>query len=365
MKHFATFALSLLAAAALIPLAAHAAASFESIVPLPGLSPEAYATLSFADYLKLLFKYSIAIGAMLAVLMFIYGGFQYMTSDAVSDKKKGVSHIRDAVTGLLLLLSVVMILQVINPCILEINILSPNQGACSQTAAPQGATQGTETSSQVEASRQGAYRTPDGSCITFAPTACISGNPPVIKCQNHDSSLSDRPTQGCGNLIETYVCEQSACGSAPVAVPNGAHLYTGDEFTCIDTSTHCPANFQNSCRDETKVCLFSGNRYSAYPNAGGCPAAAQPAYMCRDNITQTDSPQGGGPNPQDLTPLPSGSVVIARGATCPTDHPNPESICQYDNNYMLGDTCTPTTAAKTRCVRTCTDANDHNDCVAR
>lgn len=76
---------------------------------------------SLPQFLNGLFKFAIAIGAMLAVLQFARAGFMYMTSDIWSDKQHAKDILGDAVLGLLLLLAVWLILNTINPEILNLD----------------------------------------------------------------------------------------------------------------------------------------------------------------------------------------------------------------------------------------------------
>ena len=74
------------------------------------------------DFLTALFNIAISVGAIFAVLRIAYGGFIYMTTDAMGQKSNAKGIIQNAVVGLLLLLAVVLILERINPDILKINI---------------------------------------------------------------------------------------------------------------------------------------------------------------------------------------------------------------------------------------------------
>lgn len=90
-----------------------------------------------SGYVNGLFTFAIALGAMLAVGRIAYGGYLYMFegSELWSTKGRAKEIIRDAVYGLLLLLAIYMILNLINPCILNLNVLnaiqSPGQTGCS------------------------------------------------------------------------------------------------------------------------------------------------------------------------------------------------------------------------------------------
>ena len=60
--------------------------------------------------------------AVLAVIQITIGGVQYMTSSAAGGLEDGKARIRMAIIGLLLILSTYIILQQINPRLVEIKI---------------------------------------------------------------------------------------------------------------------------------------------------------------------------------------------------------------------------------------------------
>ncbi len=80
-------------------------------------------TVSLAQFFNTLFKTAIVLGAMFAVLRLGYAGFKYMTTDLPGQKGNAREIISQAVIGLLLLLAVWLILNQINPDILNLDIL--------------------------------------------------------------------------------------------------------------------------------------------------------------------------------------------------------------------------------------------------
>ena len=110
----------------------------------------------FASYLNGAITVLITIGAMLAVLWFVIGGVEYMTSEAVGKKSDAVSRMQAALWGLLLLAGAVLILQTINPNLLNFNLGSLGaigRGTSNNPSAPQntqpGGTPVTGTQTQV------------------------------------------------------------------------------------------------------------------------------------------------------------------------------------------------------------------------
>jgi len=73
-----------------------------------------------------LFRYGIVIAGFLAVGMIVYGGFTYMTTDAVSGKGEAKDIISSAVIGLFLILLSFILLSLINPDILNFSLFKTN-----------------------------------------------------------------------------------------------------------------------------------------------------------------------------------------------------------------------------------------------
>ena len=73
-------------------------------------------------FLNLLFAISVAVAAVLAVIMLAIGGFKYMTSESVFNIGGAKEQITNAIVGLLIVLASITILYTINPKLVEINI---------------------------------------------------------------------------------------------------------------------------------------------------------------------------------------------------------------------------------------------------
>ena len=263
---------------------------FYEIVPLQGIDYRD-AQLSFSAYVNRIFTISISIGGILAVIMLAYGGIEYMTGVKASDKKSGLDRIRGALVGLLLLLSVVIMLRIINPCILQITVFERNPTDCSPRAAE-------EAAPDAEgASPEGAYIRPDGSCVTGAATTCTSGEEPVAMCQNNanNNEFVIKPSGGCSTGFSgVYICERSSCGTPPSPVPEGARTYVGNEAACIRGDAQCSGwtadqwGSSPACVNLTEVCVFAdGNRYAPKPARSSCPTPSEGGFMCLDGVTTT------------------------------------------------------------------------------
>lgn len=86
---------------------------------------------SLGDYVNLIVGIVIAIASLLAVVMLVVGGVQYMTTDAFSGKSEARETITKALLGLILALGSYLILKTINPNLLSVE---PNIEKLSYTA---------------------------------------------------------------------------------------------------------------------------------------------------------------------------------------------------------------------------------------
>jgi len=76
---------------------------------------------SFPDYIKTMILIVIGFAILAAVVIIIASGFQYMTSTSQSGVSKAKEQMTNAILGLVLALSAVMILQTINPDLIELS----------------------------------------------------------------------------------------------------------------------------------------------------------------------------------------------------------------------------------------------------
>jgi hypothetical protein len=93
--------------------------NYVPLTPLPGLNQENNKDLKLGEYLQIIFNWGISLSVILAILMIIFGGFEYMTIDSVYGKENGKEKVKGAVAGLILALSAWLILRTINPKIVE------------------------------------------------------------------------------------------------------------------------------------------------------------------------------------------------------------------------------------------------------
>jgi uncharacterized membrane protein len=77
------------------------------------------------DFLAGVFTFLIGAAAVLAVIQITTGGIQYMTSNAAGSIEDAKDKIRQAIIGLLLILATYIILNTINPALVNISIGIP------------------------------------------------------------------------------------------------------------------------------------------------------------------------------------------------------------------------------------------------
>ena len=86
-----------------------------------------------------LYKYLIGVAAILAVIMIIWGGLEISTQDSVSKNKDGKERIYNAIFGLVLVLSPVLVFSIINPSILNLSLNLPPLNTTTVTGGGSGA----------------------------------------------------------------------------------------------------------------------------------------------------------------------------------------------------------------------------------
>jgi hypothetical protein len=101
---------------------------YNLLQPLPGVG-SVYNPIStpgqptnLSSYLNPMITVFIGICAVLAVVMILFGGIEYMTSELISSKEAGKERIRNALLGLVLALGAWTILYTINPNLLNSDI---------------------------------------------------------------------------------------------------------------------------------------------------------------------------------------------------------------------------------------------------
>jgi hypothetical protein len=105
-----------------------------------GALGRALQSANIGDFFQAAFDVAIVVGAMLAVLQIGRAGVMYMTGDIISNKSRAKEILQDAVIGLVVLISIVIILKQINPNILKLDFTATpvnlEQGGLNQQQNP-------------------------------------------------------------------------------------------------------------------------------------------------------------------------------------------------------------------------------------
>ena len=126
------------------------AEGFVALAPIPGLTDTSALSVArstnLASFFNNLYKFAIGMAAVLAVIQIIWGGIEIATNkDNVSKIIDSKGRILQAVLGLVLVLSPVLVFSIINPRILNLSINLPELDTTSGTATEAGGGAGAQT----------------------------------------------------------------------------------------------------------------------------------------------------------------------------------------------------------------------------
>jgi hypothetical protein len=146
-----------------------AAGEFVPLAPISGLNEGVSAThTGISAFLDNLYTFCIGIAVVLAIIMIIWGGFEYALSEAISSKSAGKQKMVGAVFGLVLVLSPYVVFSIINPSILSLDVNMPALKTTWGNWAPGPTPDPRRPTTDIEAGKDKCYKSPDGvfSCYT-------------------------------------------------------------------------------------------------------------------------------------------------------------------------------------------------------
>ncbi len=241
------------------------ATDYTLLAPLPGAEASFDPTSDGAlgKYINLIIKLVIGISAVLAVVMIVMGGIEYMGSELISGKESGIERIQNAILGLLIALGAYALLNTINPDLLKSDINIPEaKVTVTLTELPGG----------VYSSTGGAGAGIGGTCSveTKPDNACSSA-----KLAN--SCFGNRANEA------SKICGVES-GGGRTDVKSGSDLLNngnGPSYSIglwqINLTVHevgglnCPSAFTGKCGKDTVV--MSG------PKVGNCSVSIKPDKM--------------------------------------------------------------------------------------
>ncbi len=197
---------------------------FTALAPIPGLTDTSNTAVvnstSLANFFNNLYKYVIGLAAVLAVIMIIWGGLEISTQDSISKQSAGKEKIQQAILGLVLVLSPVLVFSIINPNILNLSLNLPPLETKSGSPVQTGGGTGTQTSSTDAATTAAAA----GGC-TVTGTLLKTAICPTQKAAQ-DFATACSAAGGLGNVPFFTTDHKATCGTG-----------SAGPYGFIDTST--------------------------------------------------------------------------------------------------------------------------------
>ncbi len=281
------------------------ASDFQALAPIPGLTDQSETSVvksqDLSTFFNNLYKYLIGLAAAFAVIEIIWGGIEISTQDSVSKQTDGKARIQQALYGLVLVLSPVLVFSIINPSILNLSLNLPKLDTATKTgndtaSAGLSSTQCTvlHTGQYLESARcptkelAAAYKCQNTSLtlhVNFVETTCKSFNPNTkvcddgfsVECQGpsisavyyytldigtiynsknsdvkiipRDAPIESSFTEECsaeGGQVQSLLSTSDAWTGATIVCPADAQLPTYDQrvisgIECIEKKLQCRA----------------------------------------------------------------------------------------------------------------------------
>lgn len=205
------------------------------LAPLPGTGIAENCTgndckTTLEKYLPGMFKLAIGLAAAFAVLMIVIGGFQYISTDALQKKADGKKRIENSVYGLVLVIGAWLILNTINPALLElkleispVDIKAPAGGTPGGTLAAGGVRPSDilseqsmiDNENQIRSSLRAVNITPNKGYCTAQSASCTN----VYRLPNSMVSILGSLTTQCGGG------GASGSSNCPLTLTGGTETY--------------------------------------------------------------------------------------------------------------------------------------------
>ncbi|MFA6050485.1 MAG: pilin [Candidatus Paceibacterota bacterium] len=212
------------------------AAGYTALSPVPGLTKaESGSSMDLGPYMKKLYNFLIGAAAALAVIMVIWGGVEYMTTDAIGHQEEGKQKIQNAILGLLLALSSYIILQTINRDLLNLNFDPKLEKIDSKLLTPD---KNYVLQDPVEYATQASVGTPSAAFLqSYKGGAVYNGQ--VIKANNIalDTDGVFNPGWDPDHLGETSYAGLNAFTDPYVALPTSMKVKPGTPVLITDHTT--------------------------------------------------------------------------------------------------------------------------------
>lgn len=199
------------------------AAEYTLIAPIPGLEGVKTAT-NFTTYLKALFPFLLSVAAVLAFVMIVIGGIFYITSAgnpaAVSSAK---DRIKAAIIGLLIAVSSYLIINAINPNLLNLDFSG------SITPIPSGGGGGSSGEGELLTNAQAEEMLKEANIEVTSTGSCHDATKPSC------TSLEGIPKVAINNaILAQQKCEINDCIARVTGGTETGHKTHGAGIAIID-----------------------------------------------------------------------------------------------------------------------------------
>ncbi len=218
-------------------------------------------TSGLSSYINMVIKLFIGICAVLAVVMIVLGGLEYMTSELIHNKEEGKQRITNAIFGLVLAMGAWTLLYTINPKLLDIDLskLKPAVVVVNQD------------NDVPQTPLNGKY----GNYLDGADWAAIAGAsipPPagISVKQPECTTVGQRDCTSTRRLnYGAVIAIRDACPSCQITITGGTEYWLHSV-----TTSHREGNSTVDLRsDNTLNSFLSGGQplvyYKRYPHEGG------------------------------------------------------------------------------------------------
>ena len=161
------------------------------------------ANVTFSDYFKYIIRFVMGFGGVLAVVMIVIGGIQWMGTDSIFDKNEGRERIKNALFGLLLMLSAYTLLNTINPQLVDIHIGFQKVGKVTSKGAggyDPSSIKGTQFDTGERLVQICQEKIPDGGCMQ-KDNKCTQYFPIIDKVAKGD----------LGKFLKSIMINESSC----------------------------------------------------------------------------------------------------------------------------------------------------------
>lgn len=231
--------------------------TFCPLAPIPGLTDTSATSVvqsqDLASFFNNLYKYLIGLAAAFAVIEIIWGGLEISTKDSVSKQSDGKARIQQALFGLLLVLSPVLVFSIINPSILNLSLNLPKLDTA-EVPQDKGDVSGNTTTATDDST----------GCTVTGPAGILQ----VAVCPSE--AAANKWASSCKDYIQTTVLQKVVGGTATsVAVV----CETAKRFMFVDVRTSVLSRDVNGLQPLAKTTLNPNNGQEAMAFANACAGA--------------------------------------------------------------------------------------------